>query len=84
MRPGSQPSYLYCTSERAAGLKTIGFQCYDHIKNEEITKLQQENIRTLKGSDLFLFMVTFRQNSKGEFPSMSINRTDLPVYNVYL
>jgi hypothetical protein len=67
-----------------AAFRQSAFNAALAAKNEEIAKLQQENIHTLKGSDVFHFMVALQQNSKGEFRLMSVNRTDLPIYDVYL
>jgi hypothetical protein len=67
-----------------AAFRQSAFNAAIAEKNEEIATLQQKNIRTLKGSDFFHFMVALQQNSKGEFRLMSVNRTDLPVYDVYL
>jgi hypothetical protein len=67
-----------------AAFRQSAFNATITEKNAEITKLQQENIRTLKGSDFFYFIVVWTQNEKGEFQLASINNTDLPVYDVHL
>jgi hypothetical protein len=54
-----------------AAFRQSSFNATITAKNEEITKLQQENLRTVKGSDNFHFIVALSQNSKGEFPLMS-------------
>jgi hypothetical protein len=67
-----------------AGFRQSNFNAEIRAKNEQITALQQENIRTLRGADFFYFIVVLRPNANGLFPLMSVNRSDLPVYDVYL
>jgi hypothetical protein len=67
-----------------AGFRQSNFNAEIRAKNEQIATLQQENIRILRGSDFFHFTVLLLPNSDGTFPLMSINRSDLPVYDVCL
>jgi hypothetical protein len=65
-------------------VRQSNFNAEIRSKNEQIATLQQENIRILKGSDFFHFMVVLTPNNDGKFPLYSVNRSDLPVYDVYL
>jgi hypothetical protein len=67
-----------------AAFRQSNFNAEIRAKNEKITTLEQENIRTLRGADFFHLTVLLAPNSTGLFPLMSINRSDLPVYDVYL
>jgi hypothetical protein len=67
-----------------AGFRQSNFNAEIRTKNEQIATSQQENIRILKGSDFFHFLVSLSPNTDGKFPLMSLNRSDLPVYDVYL
>jgi hypothetical protein len=67
-----------------SGFRQSNFNAEIRAKNEQITALQQENIRTLKGSDFCHFMIVLSPTTDGKFPLVSINRSDLPVYDVYL
>jgi hypothetical protein len=67
-----------------AGFRQSNFNAEIREKDEEIRKLQEENIRTLKGSDFFHLMIVYSPNGVGKFPLFSVNSADLPVYDVYL
>ena len=67
-----------------AAFRQSAFNAAITSKNDEITKLQQDNIKILKESDFFHFMVLLSPNNDGKYPLMSINRSDLPIYDVYL
>jgi hypothetical protein len=67
-----------------ASFRQSNFNAEIRLKNEQIATLQQENIRILKGSDLVFFMIELSPNNEGQFPLVSINKSDLPVYDVYL
>jgi len=67
-----------------ASYRQSNFNVAIREKNEQIATLQRENIRILKGSDYFHFMILMLPNTGGKFPLMSVNNSDLPVYDVYL
>jgi hypothetical protein len=67
-----------------AAFRQSAFSAAITSKNDEIATLQQENTIILKGSDFFHFIISLSPNNEGRFPLMSINRSDLPVYDVYL
>jgi hypothetical protein len=66
-----------------AGFRQSNFNAEIRSKNEQITKLQQEDIRILRGSDFF-YLMAMEPNANGLSPLTSINRNNLPVYDVYL
>jgi hypothetical protein len=69
-----------------AGFRQSNFNAEIRAKNEQITTLQQENIRILKGADFFHLGISFSNPTTGTsvFPLMSINLSSLPIYDVYL
>lgn len=66
-----------------AAFRQSNFNADIRNKNEQIEKLQQENIRILKGSEYFHFTVS-APDANGSYRLMSVNSNDLPIYDVYL
>jgi len=67
-----------------AAYRQSNFNTEISAKNEEIIRLQQANINTLKGSDVCHFVATYTPDSNGRFPLTSINGNEDPIYDVYL
>lgn len=66
-----------------SGYRQSNFTAEIRKKNEQISKMQEENIANLRGADYLTIFVNGPPNADGKFQLTAMNSNDLPIYDVY-
>lgn len=67
-----------------SGFRQSHFNAEIRKKNEQITKMQEEDIATLRGADYLTVFINDSPNDRGQFGLVVSNSNNLPIYDVYL